>query len=121
MAFTYNKQPVSEKYSDSIEGLWSGVYRIDENKESVVVRFEDDNQVVLFSGLVEEDNKFTGTYEVKGDSVLEFTYVDADGKKFMMQGKINKRKTYVDGFWEVGNKKGGSFYLRKEKVQELFI
>ncbi len=121
MAFTFDRKPGSDQYSNSIEGLWSGVYRINENKESVVVRFEDNNQVVLFSGLVEEDNKFTGTWEVKGDSVLVFKYVDTEGKKFIMKGNINKRKTYVDGYWEVGDKKGGSFYLRKEKVQERFI
>jgi hypothetical protein len=104
----------------TIEGLWTGVYKTEDGKETVIVKFEAGNQIELYCGVVEADNRNTGTYTVKGDSVLIFRYVDAEGKEFIMEGNINKRKTYVDGYLKSGNHKG-VFFLRKEKIQELFI
>jgi hypothetical protein len=106
--------------TETIEGLWTGVYKTEDGKETVIVKFEAGNQVELYCGVVEAENRSTGTYTLKGDSVLIFRYVDAEGNEFIMEGNINKRKTYVDGLMKSG-KNSGSFFLRKEKIQELFI
>lgn len=107
--------------TETVDGLWTGVYKTDSTNENVVVKFQDANQIELYCGAVEEENRCTGNYTLKGDSVLVFTYVNAEGKQFTMEGSINKRKTYVDGHWKTDDKSKGSFYLRKEKIQELFI
>lgn len=107
--------------TESLDGLWTGVYKTDSTKENVIVKFQESNQVELYCGEVEETNKCIGNYSLRGDSVLVFTYVDANGKSITMEGSINKRKTYVDGYWKTGDRSQGSFYLKKEKIQELFI
>ena len=105
----------------TVDGLWTGVYKSDSTKENVVVKFQDANRIELFCGGSEEENKFTGSYTLRGDSVLVFTYTNAEGKHFTMEGSINKRKTYVDGYWKTDDQNKGSFYLKKEKIEELFI
>jgi hypothetical protein len=105
----------------TVDGLWTGVYKTNDTKESVVVKFEDANRIELFCGGVEDENKFTGNYTLRGDSVLVFSYVNAEGKHITMEGSINKRKTYVDGHWKTDDQNKGSFYLKKEKIEELFI
>ena len=106
---------------DSLDGIWTGVYRSDNLREKVLVKFESRNQVELYNGDVIDSNKFTGTYELKGDTVLTFSYHTLDGKRYTMEGHINKRKNYVDGVWQTSDKVSGSFYLKKEKIEELFV
>ncbi|MBA2746435.1 MAG: hypothetical protein H0U44_09445 [Flavisolibacter sp.] len=106
---------------ETVNGLWTGIYRVDETKEPVVVKFEEGNQVEIYCGPVEEANKCMGTYKLQGDSLLIFTYTSLEGSVITMKGSINKRKTYVDGHWQTEDKAGGSFYIRKEKIRELFI
>lgn len=104
-----------------VDGIWTGVCRTDNLREKVLVRFEDQNQMELYNGEVNDSNKFTGTYQLQGDSVLQFSYHTPDGKEYVMHGRINKRKNYVDGAWETSDKLSGSFYLKKEKIEELFV
>lgn len=106
---------------EAVDGIWTGVYRTDNVREKVVVRFEQRNQVELYNGEVAENNKCTGNYELLGDTLLKFTYHNSEGKEFVMQGTINKRKNYVDGIWETSDKLKGSFYLKKEKLEEMYI
>jgi hypothetical protein len=105
----------------TVDGLWTGVYKADSVKENVVVRFQDANRIELYCGDVEEENKYSGNYTLRGDSVLVFSYTNSEGKHFTMEGSINKRKTYVDGYWKTDDQNKGSFYLKKEKIEELFI
>lgn len=109
------------KEVNHVDGIWTGVCRTDNLREKVLVRFEDQNQIELYNGDVNENNKLTGTYTLEGDSVLKFSYQTADGKAYTMRGHINKRKNYVDGAWEASDKLSGSFYLKKEKIEELFV
>ncbi|MGN6163388.1 MAG: hypothetical protein ACTHOF_02510 [Flavisolibacter sp.] len=109
------------KEVNRVDGIWTGVYKTDNSREKVLVRFEDQSHIELYNGDVIESNKFTGTYELQGDSVLQFSYQTADGKEFTMKGHINKRKNYVDGVWQTSGNLSGSFYLKKERIQELFI
>ncbi len=106
---------------ETFGGLWTGAFRTDMSREKVYVRFDEQNKLQLYSGVVEENNRSVGTYEVLGDTALVFNYSRADGKTVTMRGAINKRKTYVDGTWETSDKTSGSFYLKKDEIQELFI
>ena len=108
-------------FEATVDGLWTGVYKSDSTKENVVVKFQEANRIELYCGEVEEQNRCTGTYTLKGDSVLVFSYVDSRGNQITMEGSINKRKTYVDGYWKTDDRNKGSFYLKKEKIEELFI
>ena len=105
----------------TVDGLWTGVYKSDSTKENVAVKFQDANRIVLYCGAGEDEIKYSGNYTLRGDSVLVFTYTNAEGKHFTMEGSINKRKTYVDGYWKTDDQNKGSFYLKKEKIEELFI
>ena len=105
----------------AVDGIWTGVYRSDNSREKVLIRFEEAQQLELYQGEVTDSNKFTGRYELSGDTLLKVTYQNSQGKSIVMQGSINKRKNYVDGVWETSDNKKGSFYLKKEKLQELFI
>jgi hypothetical protein len=105
----------------TVDGLWTGVYKSDSTKENVTVKFQDANRIELYCGGAEDENKYTGSYILRGDSVLVFTYTNSEGKQFTMEGSINKRKTYVDGYWKTSDQNKGSFYLKKEKIEELFI
>lgn len=109
------------KEVNDVDGIWTGVYKTDNTREKVLVRFEDRSHIELYNGDVIESNKFIGTYELQGDSVLQFSYQTPDGKEFTMKGHINKRKNYVDGVWQTSDNVNGSFYLKKERIQELFI
>jgi hypothetical protein len=111
----------TNKETNAVDGIWTGIYRSDDIREKVLVRFEAGNHIELYNGEVVEANKLSGTYELQGDSLLRFTYHDAEGKSYVMQGTINKRKTFVDGNWEAGERLKGSFYLKKEKLEERFI
>jgi hypothetical protein len=109
------------KEKESIKGLWTGVYRINDERKEIVVRFENEKQFALFNGVVDEEHLLDGSYQVKGDTAVVFTYKTAEGKQCTMTGKINERKTFVDGIWENCDQAKGSFYLKKEKIEELFI
>ena len=106
---------------NAVDGIWTGIYRSDDVREKVLARFESQNLVELYNGDVEEAKKITGTYQLQGDTLLKFSYKTADGKLFTMKGTINKRRNYVDGVWETSDKHTGSFYLKKEKIQEMFV
>lgn len=109
------------KDNQSLDGIWTGIYRTDNSREKVLVKFEPQNQVQLYNGDVDDANRITGTYELKGDTVLTFTYLASDGKQYTMNGHINKRRNYVDGVWRTSDKQSGSFYLKKEKIEEMFV
>jgi hypothetical protein len=111
----------SGKKVDVIDGIWTGVYRADNVRERVLVKFNDEHKVELYNGEVEDSNKFTGTYEIQGDTLLKFSYQTQDGKQFNMNGTINKKGNYVDGTWQASDKVSGSFYLKKEKIEERFV
>ena len=111
----------STPQTEVIDGIWTGIYRADNVREKVWVKFAPQNTVELYNGDVLESNKLSGTYQLQGDSVLKVTYQTGDGKQYTMQGHINQKKNYVDGTWQGSNKLSGSFYLKKEKIQEMFI
>jgi hypothetical protein len=111
----------SGKKVDVVDGIWTGVYRADNVRERVLVRFNDQNGIELYNGEIEDSNKFTGTYELVGDTLLKFSYQTQEGKNFSMQGTINKKGNYVDGTWKASDKLTGSFYLKKEKIEEMFV
>ncbi|HEU0111664.1 MAG TPA: hypothetical protein VFQ73_12375 [Flavisolibacter sp.] len=111
----------SIKQEVGLGGIWTGVYRSDNVREKVLVKFDAQNGVELYNGEVVENNRYTGTWELQGDTVLVFKYVASDGKEFTMHGHINKRKNYVDGVWQTSDKLHGSFYLKKEKIQEMYV
>lgn len=111
----------STQQTEAIDGIWTGIYRADNVREKVWVKFAPQNTVELYNGEVIETNKVSGTYQLQGDSVLKVTYQTEDGKQYTMQGHINRKKNYVDGTWQASDKLSGSFYLKKEKIQEMFI
>jgi hypothetical protein len=111
----------STQQTEAIDGIWTGIYRADNVREKVWVKFAPQNQVELYNGNVIESNKISGTYQLQGDSVLKVSYQTEDGKQYTMEGHINRKKNYVDGTWQASDKLSGSFYLKKEKIQEMFI
>jgi hypothetical protein len=111
----------SSREIDAVDGIWTGAYRSDNVREKVLVKFESENHMELYNGTVEDANRFTGSYELQGDSVVKLTYTNSAGKSFIMKGHINKRRNYLDGTWETSDKISGSFYLKKEKIEEMFV
>lgn len=111
----------TSRQTEAIDGIWTGIYRTDNVREKVWVKFEPRNQVELYNGEAMTGDKLSGTYQLQGDSVLKVTYQTRDGKQYTMQGHINQRKNYVDGVWQASDKPSGSFYLKKEKIQEMFL
>jgi hypothetical protein len=111
----------TSRQTEAIDGIWTGIYRSDNVREKVWVKFEGRNQVELYNGEAMTGDKLSGTYQLQGDSVLKETYQTGDGKQYTMQGHINQRKNYVDGVWQTSDKLSGSFYLKKEKIQEMFL
>jgi hypothetical protein len=106
---------------ERMNGLWTGIYRTNDERNKVVLRFEDEKQFAMFNGEVDDAHRLSGSYQLLGDTAVVFTYVTPDGKSCTMTGKLNERKTFVDGTWENCDKAKGSFYLKKEKINELFI
>ena len=109
------------RQTEKMDGIWTGIYRADNVREKVWVKFTPQNQVELYNGDVIESNKLSGTYQLRGDSILTVTYQTGEGKQYTMQGHINRKKNYVDGTWQASDKLSGSFYLKKEKIQEMFL
>lgn len=106
---------------EKVNGLWTGVYKVDDERSRVVVRFEDEQQFALYNEVVDDEHRMMGSYKLQGDTAVVFTYKTAAGKQCTMTGKLNERKTFVDGVWENCDQARGSFYLKKEKIEELFI
>lgn len=108
------------KNDSSIDGIWMGSYRSDLVKEKAIVKFTSQDQIEFYRGDLEDNNKCTGTYKIQGDSVL-LTFKTCNGEEYTMQGEINERKNFVDGVWEDNKKGNGSFYLQKQRFQEMFV
>lgn len=110
----------SNKVSDNeIDGIWMGAYGAGNQMETVVVKFNADNQLEWYKEAVEEKNRMVGTYQISGDSVV-LSYKTMEGKEYTLHGFVNRRKNYVDGNWETNDQGKGSFYLKKQKVTEFF-
>ncbi|HYK55706.1 MAG TPA: hypothetical protein VEV15_04450, partial [Flavisolibacter sp.] len=76
----------TSRQTEAIDGLWTGIYRTDNVREKVWVKFEPRNQVELYNGEAMTGDKLSGTYQLQGDSVLKVTYQTGDGKQYTMQG-----------------------------------
>jgi hypothetical protein len=103
-----------------LDGVWTGSYKINNAREKILVRFETPNSIELYNGEILQENKVTGTYTLEADTAILFTY-SSGGQHFTMHGNFNRRKTYVSGIWKSDNKLTGSFYLRKERLTEMFV
>lgn len=106
--------PVEEPEFD---GFWLGEYGKGEEMKTMVVKFSDDRSIEWYRDEVKEENRQSGTYQLRGDSVI-ITCDCGEGKQFVLNGFVNRRKTYVDGNWQESEAKG-SFYLKKQKVREF--
>jgi hypothetical protein len=109
----------SFKPTNTIDGVWTGIYESETAVTNMVIRFEDESKFHCYKGQVSEQNKLEGTYLMKGDSVLIFTYKAADGSRINFKGNLGPNKTYVNGVWVAPDQKG-KFFLRKQKVEERF-
>jgi hypothetical protein len=110
----------SKREEEEIDGIWMGYYRSDISKEKVIVKFSSHDRMEFYAGGVDEGPKCIGSYRIVGDSV-SFTYRNAEGKEFNMEGTLNYRKTYVDGTWKTNDLNSGKFYLEKQKIEERIV
>jgi len=111
----------SSREGETLDGVWTGAYRTENLREKVWVKFDEQNGLACYNGEVQDGNKSTGSYRLQGDTLLVLSYVTGDGTTYTMQGYINKKKNYVDGTWKTNDRVMGSFYLKKEKLEEMFI
>ena len=102
-----------------IDGIWLGYYRSDVVKEKMVIKFSSQDKLEFYAGGVDEESKCNGSYQLMGDSI-SFKYTTPEGKEFVMQGQISRRKNYVDGVWQTNGTKG-SFFLEKQDVEEKVV
>lgn len=102
-----------------IVGIWMGAYGAGNITETIVVKFNDNSQIEWYKDEVNEKNRVVGTYEIHGDSVM-LSYKTSEGKQSTLHGYMNRRKNYVDGNWETEGAGKGSFYLKKQTVNEFF-
>ncbi|MGZ8538066.1 MAG: hypothetical protein ACXWV9_07360 [Flavisolibacter sp.] len=107
-----NKQEV-----DEIDGLWMGYYRSGMEKEKVIVKFCNKDKIEFYTGGADKQTRCDGSYRISGDSV-SFTYATPAGDEFVMKGRMNWWKNFLDGSWKNKDHKSGSFYLEKQKIQE---
>ena len=105
--------------NNEIDGFWVGAYGAGIQMETIVVKFNMENQIEWYKGEVNEKNRILGYYQLSGDSVL-LTYETVEGRQFTLHGYVNRRKNYLDGNWETNDKGKGSFYLKKQKITEFF-
>lgn len=108
----------SNKTNDNeIDGIWMGAYGAGEEMHSMVVKFNNSNNIEWYKGEVKDENRMSGTYQLLGDSVV-LTYTTPEGKACTLHGFVNRRKNYVDGNWETTDRSKGSFYMKKQRVTE---
>lgn len=111
----------SNKKDGAIEGLWIGAFKSDVQRENMVVKFVSQGGIELYRGEVDEKNRVTGSYQLQGDSAVQFTYKTPDGKEIVMHGSVNKRRNFVEGDWKTTDHQKGEFYLKKQDIEELYV
>lgn len=98
-----------------IQGVWKGGFGTQQVITETVVELKGDYEAVIYEGGVSGGVKHTGIYEVKGDTALILTYYKPDAcSKVVLQGNLNKSRTFVDGIWQKGEIVEGNFYLEKQ-------
>ena len=99
----------------SIFGTWEGAYGDNVKIEKLVIDLKPENKMELYKHEGNVKHKITGTYLLKGDTAILFSYKNEDGfSQVLMYGNLNKTKNFVDGIWEAGMQTKGSFYLQKQ-------
>jgi hypothetical protein len=111
---------VNRPMEDELDGFWLGYYRNEVVKEKVIIKLTNEDKMEYYTGGIDDLKKIEGTYKIYGDSV-SFYYQTPEGEKILMQGHFNYRRNAMDGICRTNDKPSGSFYLEKQKVQELFV
>jgi hypothetical protein len=97
--------------NNNVYGIWQGVYGDSIVIEELVINLKPGNKMELT-----RKQKIEGTYVIKGDTAIIFSYKNQDGcSQVLMHGNLNKTMNFVDGVWEVGAEAKGNFYLQKQK------
>lgn len=107
--------------NDTIEGVWIGAFKSDVDRENMVVKFVSGHEMEIYSGEVKEEKKVVVSYKLEGDSALHFTFKSPEGDQVTMHGTINKRKNFMEGSWETSDNRKGEFFLRKQRIQEMYV
>ncbi len=81
----------------SVYGIWQGAYGDSSMIENLVIDVKPDNKMDLYKNDVAK-HKITGTYIIKGDTAIIFSYKNEDGcNEVLMYGNLNKTMNFVDG------------------------
>ncbi len=105
------------KENSDVYGTWKGGFGNESDITETFVELRQQNKADVYEGVKAEANKYTGDYEVKGDTVFVLTYYQpCTNKKVTLQGNLNKSKNFVDGIWQSASEVKGNFYLQKEPL-----
>ena len=80
-------------------------------------------QFLKANNIAAEIHEISGSVELAPGIGLADAVCDlvSSGSTLFMNGTINKKGNYVDGTWQASDKVSGSFYLKKEKIEERFV
>lgn len=98
-----------------VYGTWIGGFGTEEEIKETIIKLQPGNVVELYIEEVNHTQKLLGNYKVYEDSVLIISvnnYAGNNGMKLV--GRLNKTKTFADGYWQCGSYISGSFYLQKQ-------
>ncbi len=104
----------TNKLKGNVYGIWRGAYGDSTIIEKLIIDIKPRNKMELYNNELTK-HKITGTYIIKGDTTIIFSYKNENGySQVLMYGNLNKTMNFVDGIWETGVHTKGSFYLQKQ-------
>lgn len=116
ISFSFIKKNV-EITEGNIIGMWEGAYGDNNKIEKLIIELKPENKMELYKHEGNIKHKITGTYLLKGDMTIFFSYKNENGiSQVLMYGNLNKTRNFVDGIWQTDRYAKGSFYLQKQSA-----
>ncbi len=104
------------KFDVDLRGTWQGSYKTTGKIVDVKIVFGQDNSIELYSGEIKETGKATGSYSVSNSNerLITLKWPGGDHIFFTMNGRLSRKRNFLDGDWESDDHSHGSFYLQKQ-------
>jgi hypothetical protein len=100
---------------EALYGTWQGAYGMNDEIKNAWVVFGGGNKMEFYDGDFKPENKLSGTYALRGDTAIVFTYKKFGKQQVTMEGNLNRSMNFVDGSWESNDHQYGSFFLQKHR------
>ena len=103
------------EFKVDLEGTWKGHYKTIDKTVDVKIIFRPNNRIELYSNALKNAVKATGSYTINNSNEILITCkrLDEGHVFFIMNGKLNPKKNFLDGDWKSDDHSYGSFYFEK--------